>query len=53
MTIIYSERLLIRDYLESDFENFYNLTQDKEVVCWMPDAYPESKDETLELSLMR
>ena len=49
MTIIYSERLLIRDYLESDFENFYNLTQDKEVVCWMPDAYPESKDETLEL----
>lgn len=45
MVILYSERLLIRDYIESDFESFYALITDKDVMKWMPDSYSDDKDE--------
>lgn len=46
MVILYSERLLIRDYIESDFDAFYALITDKDVMKWMPDHYSDDKDET-------
>lgn len=45
MVILYSERLLIRDYIESDFEAFYSLITDSEVMKWMPDSYSDNRDE--------
>ena len=41
-----SQRLIIRDYLETDIDSFHKLFTDEDVMAWMPEVKTHSLDES-------